>query len=342
MALHGATFIAPVPGTTPVGMSATDGRLALAGIFGVTPQLVSGGGIALSGSNMNVTIAQSVFQLADVTNAAATAFLPTDSTVLTPAAGPGTGSRIDIFTIPLKNWENGDGVSQSQPTLVAGTAGTPGVAPATPAGSYKFAQIQVGASVSNAAACTVTVFGNTTYGLMPLNTLSFAALGLGVGPVNQRAYSANELISYRSNGAAWKPWESDWIAYAPTITNVTVGSGTVFGQYKFVGGDIHVEGRFIFGAGSSITGTPTLTHPGSYSVSTNQQNAGYPMGEADVLRPGTSDEPGRVLYSTSTTALLNVVNAAGTYAVFNNVSATVPLTFTTADTIAWKYDFTPA
>jgi hypothetical protein len=102
----------------------------------------------------------------------------------------------------LKNYENGDGTSQSTPVLVAGTAGTPGIAPPVPAGSYKYAEILVPTSAATASACTVTVFGNTTFAPVGLNTPSVAALALGAGLRNQRAYAAADDITYRWNGSA--------------------------------------------------------------------------------------------------------------------------------------------
>ena len=204
MALHGATFVAPLPGTPPVGMSAMDGRLVMGGLFGVTPQLVSGGGIVQSGSTMQFTMGQSVFQLPDVTNAAATAFLPTDSTILTPAAGPGTGSRVDLFCVPFKNYENGDGISQSQPFIVAGTAGAPGVAPAVPAGSYRYASVLVPTSAAAATACTVTIYGNTTVAPVALKTPTKVTLA-AVTTASQWQEAVEQSGGVKSvwNGSAW-------------------------------------------------------------------------------------------------------------------------------------------
>jgi hypothetical protein len=231
MGLHGALGVAPLPGTPPVGMSATDMRLSLGGIFGITPQLVTGGGVAQSGSNMNCTVAQSVFQLADVTNAAATTFLPTDSTVVTPAVGPGTGTRVDLIVIPFKNWENGDGTSQSQPVLVAGTPGTPGVAPPVPAGSHKYAQITVPAGASTASACTVVIFDNSTYAPPDLQTPTLALLNGITGLTSQQATVYNDTTNnglYQWFGSAWvKVGGGALTKVKPTSAVATGGSAAI-------------------------------------------------------------------------------------------------------------------
>ncbi len=265
MALHGATFVAPLPGTPPVGMSATDGRLVMGGLYGTTPQLVAGGGIAQSGSNMQFTIAQSVFQLPDVTNAAATAFLPTDSTVLTPAVGPGTGSRIDLICIPFKNYENGDASSQSQPILVAGTPGTPGVAPPVPAGSYKYAQVTVGTGVTTASACTVQTFGNTTFAPPDLLGTTLARLQTTSGVLGQLAVvtsdGVNNGVYECAGGTTWAPVLNDTGWIAPTLLASWVNYGAPYrtAAYRRLNGVTYVTG--LVKNGTATVGTVVMVLP---------------------------------------------------------------------------------
>ena len=162
MVARSGLFVAPVPGAPPVGTSPTDGRLALAGLFGTIPQLERGGAISQSASVMQFTVAQAVWQLPDVTNASATFMSATDPVVLTAAAGPGTGSRLDAIAVKQNNYENGDADSRANVIIIAGTPGAPGVLPPIPAAYWLYASILVPTSAANAAACTVTVFGATT------------------------------------------------------------------------------------------------------------------------------------------------------------------------------------
>lgn len=202
---HGSLFVAPVPGTPPVGMSATDGRLALGGIFGTTPQLVSGGGVAQSGSNMGFTVAASTWQIADVTNAASTFFAATDSTVVTSAAGPGTGSRKDLICVRAHNYENGDADSVAAVVLVPGTAGTPGVDPTVPAGYYKYAEITIPTSAATAAACSVIVYGNSTFAPPDIQAPTFALLNTMTGQPGQQA----SVTADGSNNGLYQ-WTTVW------------------------------------------------------------------------------------------------------------------------------------
>jgi hypothetical protein len=136
---------------------------------------------------MAFTIAQAVMQLPDPTNAAAAFLSPIDQTIVTPAAGPGTGSRIDIVVGKQDNPENGDGDSRASFFLVAGTAGAPGVAPATPAGCFRWADINVPTSAATASACTVTLHSPTTFALPDLFCPTYALLSTVSGTLGQHA-----------------------------------------------------------------------------------------------------------------------------------------------------------
>ena len=158
-------FVAPLPGTPPVGTAPTDGRLVLGALFGTSFGVLAGGGVVQSASVMNFTVAQTVWALPDVTNAACVFASPTDSVVLTGSAGPGTGSRVDSIAVKQNNYENADADSRANVILVTGIASGSPVAPTLAAGYSRYANIAVPTSAANAAACTVTI-------LAPAGTLA--------------------------------------------------------------------------------------------------------------------------------------------------------------------------
>jgi hypothetical protein len=45
-----------------------------------------------------------------------------------------------------------------------------------------------------------------------------------------------------------------WTAYTPTLTNITLGTGSITGYYKQVGKTVHVTVAFVTGSTSSGTG----------------------------------------------------------------------------------------
>ena len=211
MVARSGMFVAPLAGSPPVGMSPTDGRIAFSALLGTTPQPASGGAITQSASVMSITVAAGVYQLPDVSNSAGTStFLSAvDQVVVTPAAGPATGSRIDLIVVKQNNVENSDADSRVNVVLVAGTAGAPGVAPAVPTGAYLYATVNVPATVTNAAACTVVIARPSTFGPLKITCPTFALLSTFAGVTNQKAFCPADGITYRYNGSAWKGWESD-------------------------------------------------------------------------------------------------------------------------------------
>lgn len=287
MASRGALFVG-LDGSGN-GLTPSDGRRALGALYGVTARPLLTPSATQSSSNMQITVAQNVWQLPDPTDAASTFISPMDSFVVTPAAGPGSGSRIDSIVIKQDNPQNGDTDPYSTPSLIAGTTSPPSI----PAGYYEAARITVPAGASNAAACTVT-FTNAS-GLMPAPLQGAATSGLPNGTVvGQRAFVAG--IEYRWNGTVWKPFECDWTTYTPSVVNnVNVGStGNADYRYKFANGDLKIRGRFTYGG----TGMALATGPIYFVV----PNLGVGFEEVDFGNAGT----GILNFASTSTNLLRV------------------------------------
>ena len=161
---------------------------------------------------MAFTVPSSVWQLPDVTNAGASFLSATDPFILSPAAGPGTGSRIDLLCVKQNNVENSDADSRANVILVAGTAGAPGTAPAVPAGAWLYQTINVPTAAANAAACTVVTARPTTYGPLPIKSATLALLNTVTGALGQHATVTADTASangdYYWSGSAWVPsWQ---------------------------------------------------------------------------------------------------------------------------------------
>lgn len=235
MVARSGMFVAPVPGTTPVGMAPIDGRLAFSAVIGTVAQLASGGAVTQSASLMTYAVAAAVWQLPDATNAAATFLSATDAVTLTGTAGPGTGSRIDIIVVKQNNIENGDADSRVNVTLVAGVAGSPGVAPATPSGAYLYASIAVPTSAANSSACTVTIPRPTKYAPMEIQSTTLALLNTVTGATGQTAIVTTDTNNnglYFWNATAWKAAGSGLQLMTPSSVSGTgvslTGAAVVF------------------------------------------------------------------------------------------------------------------
>ena len=278
MVARSGMFVAPLAGSPPVGMSPTDGRIAFSSLIGTTPQCASGGAVSQSASTMAFTVASGVWQLPDVSNAAGTSnFLSAiDSTILTAAAGPATGSRIDLICAKQNNVENSDADSRSNLILVAGIAGAPGVAPSVPTGAYLHATITVPAVAANAAACTVVIPRPTTLGTLPVKSSTVALLGTVAGVQGQTATTADSAFGWQYYGlynvstnpggarvAGWYPAAGQGPAF---YAEASVGQAIVSGANTLNGTAFGTPAADLGGMSSFTAGALTVPYEGSYDA----------------------------------------------------------------------------
>ena len=242
MVARSGLFVAPVAG---VGASPTDARLALSALIGTTAQQASGGVTAQSASTMAFTVPSSVWQLPDPTNANATFLSATDPFTLTPAAGPGTGSRIDLLCVKQNNIENGDADSRANVILVAGTAGAPGGTPAVPTGVWLYQTIAVPATTANAAACTVVTARPSKFGALPIQSTTLALLNTVTGVPSQHATVTADAAAANGDylwvSGAWaKP---NIAAVFPVVPSSATGTSVV----------LSASGKVTFGVATSVS-----------------------------------------------------------------------------------------
>lgn len=144
------------------------------------------------------------------------------------------------------------------------------------------------------------------------------------------AYLEDTNIYTWYSGSAWGNliWPDAWIAYTPTLTNITLGSGgTSAFFYQRVGKAVNVRGRITLGATGALTGVATFTLPVNSILSDQFWDFGAILNDS-----GTTFYPGVVRVGTSTATVL-ATNAAATYTTAVNTSATIPFTWASSDVI---------
>jgi hypothetical protein len=144
------------------------------------------------------------------------------------------------------------------------------------------------------------------------------------------AYLEDTNIYTFYNGTAWGNllWGDAWIAYTPTLSNITLGSGgTSAFFYQRVGKMVNVRGRITLGTSGALTGVATFTLPSNAISSDQFWNSGCVLNDS-----GTTFYPGMVRVGTSTATVL-ALNAAGTYTTAVNTSAIIPFTWAINDVI---------
>lgn len=277
--------------------------------------------------------------------AAGTVLLTNDGTVtVSTTAAPGSNSRIDIVYVWQREFSL-DG-TDSNPVIgvVQGTAAASPVAPSLAAfpGAIELARIVVPAGV------TATNSGTTITQTAPFTALDGGTLvrrttaerdGISSPAEGLLCFVLADKVTYRRNASAWRPWESDWITFSPTLTNVVLGTGaaTEF-RYRYVGGVVEVDFFIRLGTGGSFSGSPTMTLPVN-AAPLRYNNMTYD-GVASATNAAGNIYPISVL--ANTTAVGSVWFWTTTSGAYAQVTATVPHTWALNSVLQGKFRYVPA
>jgi hypothetical protein len=155
----------------------------------------------------------------------------------------------------------------------------------------------------------------------------------------QFAYvNSNDILSYYT-GSGWANalFASTWVAYTPTLTNITLGSGgTSAFYYQIIGKQVNVRGRILLGTGGSLGGIPTFSLPVNSVITGQFWGVGV-----SLLDFGVQNYSGAVNLTT-TVAQVNCVSASGAYAGFLSVNATRPFTWGAQDQMDFSFSYEAA
>ena len=131
-------------------------------------------------------------------------------------------------------------------------------------------------------------------------------------------------------------------SYTPTWTNLTIGNATQDFYWARVNNLVHVVGVMTFGTTTSLTGNPLIISvPVTASSRYSTSFALYGIAVAYDLSAATNYE-GVGMAGSTTGARLRIINTAGTYAAQNNITTTIPFTWTTGDVIGVNFTYEAA
>ena len=158
------------------------------------------------------------------------------------------------------------------------------------------------------------------------------------------AILTNGLMTYQTdtssltiyNGSIWVRMAAGgaWTTWTPTIASWTQGNGTVVAVYEQVGRTVNCYVIITWGTTSS-------GFVGTVSVPKTAARAGA-LGVSYINDSGGSAYPAVCLLETTTTATVYVTVASGTYTTITGISATVPFTFATGDSIRFSLTYEAA
>lgn len=153
----------------------------------------------------------------------------------------------------------------------------------------------------------------------------------------------SDEITSRWNGSAWVAWESDWITYTPTLTNVAVGTGGSAlnsARYRYTSGVVEVDIRLVLGSsGASVGSIPTITLPVTSRALTHT-NMVFP-GFGSIHDTSASDLRVAFMQATSTT-VARFAHIVPSGIGFTVPTATVPWTWAAGDSFQVRFTYVPA
>lgn len=134
------------------------------------------------------------------------------------------------------------------------------------------------------------------------------------------AITAN-YYSYVENPGGWN-FEFDW---TPSWTNLSVGNGTIVSKLSIEGEWAEGNINLVYGSTTSITGAVSFAVPVAANGYGGQYSA---VGGISMIDTGNALYMGEAVLRQSLGSIeVRVINASGTYAVWNAISGTVPFTW---------------
>ena len=177
-----------------------------------------------------------------------------------------------------------------------------------------------------AGVCTITA------GTATVSTAASLALAQNQGGMLYFTSASASIFYAFSAGST-----SAYASWTPTLTNLSLGNGTMTGRYVQIGKFVNASLKLVFGSTTSVTGTMTFSLPTGASSANTATNTF--LGNVRILDNGIANYVGMVQLSSSSAVILCVINVNGTYGTPENVNATVPFTWGNLDEIEFSMSY---
>lgn len=158
------------------------------------------------------------------------------------------------------------------------------------------------------------------------------------GSIDNTNVSAGGLTPANLVAGTGTSWA--WQSYTPTLTNMTLGNGTLAAKYIQIGKTVFVRFKFTLGSTSAVGTGPYFTLP----VTAHSDYAGSDNGEVyqasvSLIDASTTYYPGALMHRDASTALIRKVDSSAN---ISGITATTPFTWATADFISIKFTYEAA
>lgn len=194
--------------------------------------------------------------------------------------------------------------------------------------TFTAGEILTAANMNISAGTGVPVFATTAD-----RDAAFGGTGektLAEGQICYVEAAPNKIMIY--DGSTWVSYDVESTAYTPTLTNVTLGNGTISGVYQRLGTYVVFGFQLILGSTTSVSGTIGISLP--FTATSGGNSISYMnVGMNDT---GTNTFNGIGIIAASATKVdIFALAAGGTYTSIgtSSTNATTPFTWTNTDQV---------
>lgn len=218
---------------------------------------------------------------------------------INPAGGAGQYRR-DAVVASVYDAETAGAVSEWRLEVIQGpyaaTAGTT-VRPALPPNAQILADVALGPSQTAVSAANITDTRQFTVGAGGVLPVPSSSAPPRLHPGQMLYLTDTDKMVYGTLAGATKPLVGEWQTYTPTLTNVTLGNGSVLGEYCQQGDIVDMQCLLTWGSTTTMSGIPAFSLP----VSPKNANMRW-NGDVLINPPGTFRAGKCWVYYNSTSA----------------------------------------
>ena len=222
-------------------------------------------------------------------------------------------------------------ISLKAPTASPTFTGTPTL----PTGTIATTQTALDSSTKVATTAFVTTANNLKADLASPTFTGTPTLPTGTIATTQTAGNSTTAVATTAFVTTANQLFGTYTAYTPTLTAITIGNGTLTGQYSKVNDFVHVTGSFTLGSTSAITGSIGISPP--VNINSSMGYAASPLGFCNLYDTSSGAMNNlQLLWASATEMRVRAINTAGSYSVMVVTSATIPITWATGDILTWQ------